>query len=113
MKIKMLETTKGSPDGFTVRSYVAGKEYSMSGGPAFDLAKVFVEQMKVAKYVIVINNLSSPKAVEVETPEKVIEIETPEKVEIKTPKKVIVKKEAKPKAKRKPARSTNSRRRKE
>ena len=101
MKIKMLETTKGSPDGFTVRSYVAGKEYNMSGIPGNDLAKVFVEQMEVAVEV-------KPKVVEVKIPEKVIEIETPEQVEIKTPEKVVVKK-AKPKADRKPTRTTRQR----
>ena len=102
MKIKMLETTKGSPDGFTVRSYVAGKEYNLSGIPGNDLAKVFVEQMEVAVEVKL-------KVVEVKTPEKVIEIETPEQVEIKTPEKVVVKKAVKPKAKRKPARTTRQR----
>jgi len=105
MKIKMLKTTKGSPDGFTVRSYVAGKEYNMSGGPANDLAKVFVEQMEVAVEV-------KSKVIEIKVPEKKLEIQTPEQVKIKTPEKVVVKKAVvKPKAKSKPARST--RRRKE
>ena len=102
MKIKMLKTTKGSPDGFTVRSYVAGKEYNMSGGPANDLAKVFVEQMEVAVEV-------KSKVIEIKVPEKKLKIQTPEKVKIETPEKVVVKKEVK--AKRKATRST--RRRKE
>ena len=103
MKIKMLKTTKGSPDGFTVRSYAAGKEYIMSGGPANDLAKVFVEQMEVAVEV-------KPKVIEIKVPEKELEIQTPEQVKIETPEKVVIKKE-KPKVKSKPVRST--RRRKE
>jgi len=101
MKIKMLKTTKGSPDGFTVRSYVAGKEYNMSGGPANDLAKVFVEQMEVAVEV-------KSKVIEIKVPEKELEIQTPEQVKIETPEKVVVKKEVK--AKRKATRSTGRRR---
>jgi len=101
MKIKMLKTTKGSPDGFTVRSYVAGKEYNMSGGPANDLAKVFVEQMEVAVEV-------KSKVIEIKVPEKKLKIQTPEKVKIETPEKVVVKKEVK--AKRKATRSTGRRR---
>jgi len=99
MKIKMLKTTKGSPDGFTVRSYAAGKEYNLSGGPGNDLAKVFVEQMEVAVEV-------KPKAkvIEIKVPEEKLEIQTPEQVKIETPEKVVVKK-AKSKAKPKPART--------
>ena len=101
MKIKMLKTTKGSPDGFTVRSYVAGKEYNMSGGPANDLAKVFVEQMEVAVEV-------KSKVIEIKVPEKKLKIQTPEKVKIETPEKVVVKK-TKSKAKPKPTRTTRRR----
>jgi len=97
MKIKMLKTTKGSPDGFTVRSYAAGKEYNLSGGPGNDLAKVFVEQMEVAVEV-------KAKVIEIKVPEEKLEIQTPEQVKIETPEKVVVKK-AKSKAKPKPART--------
>ena len=103
MKIKMLKTTKGSPDGFTVRSYVAGKEYNMSGGPANDLAKVFVVQMEVAVEV-------KAKVIKIKVPEKKLEIQTPEQVKVQTPEKVVVKK-TKPKTKSNLIRST--RRRKE
>ena len=102
MKIKMLTTTKGSPDGFTVMSYVAGKEYNLSGRSGNDLAKVFVDQMEVAVEV-------KAKVIEIKVPEKKLEIQTPEQVKIETPEKVVVKK-AKSKAKPKPART---RRRKE
>ena len=101
MKIKMLKTTKGSPDGFTVRSYAAGKEYNLSGGSGNDLAKVFVEQMEVAVEVKV-------KVIKIKVPEKKLEIQTPEQVKIETPEKVVVKK-AKPKAKPKSARTTRRR----
>ena len=101
MKIKMLTTTKGSPDGFTVRSYVAGKEYNLSGGPGNNLAKVFVDQMEVAVEV-------KSKVIEIKVPEKKLKIQTPEKVKIETPEKVVVKKEVK--AKRKATRSTGRRR---
>ena len=38
MKIKMLETRLGSPDGRTVHSYARGEQYELPD----DLAKVFV-----------------------------------------------------------------------
>lgn len=40
VKIKMLETRTGSPDGMTVRSYTKGEQYEMPG----DLAQVFVQE---------------------------------------------------------------------
>lgn len=40
MKIKMLETRTGSPDGRTVHSYVRGEEYEMPDS----LARVFVDE---------------------------------------------------------------------
>lgn len=40
VKIKMLETRTGSPDGMTVCSYVRGEQYEMPDG----LAKVFVNE---------------------------------------------------------------------
>lgn len=43
--IEMLATAKGSDDGITVHSFHAGEHYEV-GEP---LAKVFVEQIKVAK----------------------------------------------------------------
>lgn len=43
--IRMMETTEGSPDGFTVRIYEQGRQYDV---PA-DLAKAFVDDLGVAK----------------------------------------------------------------
>ena len=60
--IEMLKTTRGSEDGCTVSTFKAGGVYDMES----DLARVFVEEMKVAvKHPIL------------ETPEKII-FETPE-----------------------------------
>ncbi len=40
MKIKMLETRTGSPDGVRVRSYAKGEQYELPD----DLAQVFVQE---------------------------------------------------------------------
>lgn len=40
MRIKMLETRTGSPDGVTVRSYAKGEQYDLPDG----LAEVFVHE---------------------------------------------------------------------
>lgn len=40
VKIKMLETRTGSPDGMTVRSYARGEQYELPDG----LAQVFVSE---------------------------------------------------------------------
>jgi hypothetical protein len=47
VKIKMTRLATGSPDGRTVRRYEAGHTYDV---PA-DLARVFVDDLKVASYV--------------------------------------------------------------
>ena len=47
MRVKMLKTTKGCSDRIKVETFEKGKKYDISD----DLANVFVEQMKVAKYV--------------------------------------------------------------
>ncbi|MFV9645079.1 MAG: hypothetical protein ACNYWU_04580 [Desulfobacterales bacterium] len=65
MKIKMTEDKKGSIDGVTVNSYLAGNEYDI----AESLASVFVK-MNVAKEVINIPEIT------IETPEKPIKLET-------------------------------------
>ena len=43
----MLETEKGSPDGTVTRTYEKGKEYNLPES----LARVFIDQMEVAKEV--------------------------------------------------------------
>lgn len=49
MKIRMLETTLGSDDGYHIHEYRQGHEYDMSGSAgARDLAQVFVHVMRVA-----------------------------------------------------------------
>lgn len=45
MKIEMLKTASGSPDGTSVKNYEKGQVYDVPD----DLAKVFVDQMKVAE----------------------------------------------------------------
>lgn len=43
MRIKMLQTQRGSPDGVTVLTYEAGKEYDLTATRgARELAEVFV-----------------------------------------------------------------------
>lgn len=45
MRIRMLETAKGSPDGARVYEYTEGDEHSVDGYlMSFDLAHVFVAQ---------------------------------------------------------------------
>lgn len=45
MRIRMKETRRGADDGHTVREYLAGREYDLSGTPrAEDLAQVFVRE---------------------------------------------------------------------
>jgi len=46
-KVRMLRTAKGSPNGITVITFEAEKEYTMED----DLANVFINQMKVATEV--------------------------------------------------------------
>lgn len=83
MKLKMLHTSKGSPNGVTINTYHAGREYDMPES----LAVAFVEQMHVAAYI---------KNIEIETPEQV-EIETPEKpIKLEQTKKTIKKKRGQP-----------------
>lgn len=65
MKIKMTENKKGSIDGVTVNSYLAGIEYDI----AESLASVFVK-LNIAKEVIKIPEVT------IETPEKPIPMET-------------------------------------
>ena len=45
MKIVMTETKKGSPDGLKVNTYEKGKTYEIPE----ELAKVFVEELEVAR----------------------------------------------------------------
>ena len=83
MKLRMIKTAKGSPDGLKVVEYKKGETYEIPE----ELAKVFLEQMKVAVF-------------EIETPEDPQEeIETPEdpKPEVKTPEKKTTKKKGAPK----------------
>jgi len=65
MKIKMTENKKGSIDGVTVETYVAGNEYDI----AESLASVFIK-LNVAKEVI-----DMPEII-IETPEKPIKLLT-------------------------------------
>lgn len=75
MRVRMLKTKKGSPDGVTVTVYTVGQDYNIPD----NLADVFVNQLNVATEIELSNQ-------EIETPEKVNEIETPEKlVDMETP----------------------------
>jgi hypothetical protein len=69
MKVKMIKTKKGSPDGFTVCEYLIGESYDIPD----DLAKVFIE-MEVAEEFeeAVISDESIKEYIEevFETPEK-------------------------------------------
>ncbi len=47
-KVKMLKTQSGSRNGIEIELFESGKIYSIST----DLASVFVNQLKVAEYVI-------------------------------------------------------------
>lgn len=94
MKIKMLETKKGSPDGINVKTYIAGQVYEI---PA-SLANVFVNQLQVGEEIKIETpekdeDLETPeKNEELEIPEKEEELEIPEKDEdLETPEKVIKK----------------------
>ena len=45
MRIRMRETRRGSDDGVTVKDYLVGQEYELTGSPrAEDLAAVFVRE---------------------------------------------------------------------
>lgn len=45
MRIRMLSDQRGADDGFTVRTYFAGKDYDIGGTPrADDLAAVFLRE---------------------------------------------------------------------
>lgn len=51
-KVVMLQETKGSPDGIAVNTYEKDKEYVVdSPEMPLALAKIFVEEMKVAKAI--------------------------------------------------------------
>ena len=87
MQLKMIKTAKGSPDGLKVVEYQKGETYEIPE----ELAKVFLEQMKVAVF-------------EIETPEDPQEeIETPEdpKPEVKPRKKRRPRKKGHQKGRRK------------
>lgn len=82
MKIKMLKSTKGSIDGFTVKTYIEGKEYMIPES----LGDVFVDTMEVAIALGVNDNKPETeitnKTIKVPMP---IKIETPKKLKIETP----------------------------
>jgi hypothetical protein len=42
MRIRMLKTVRGSPDGFTVREYVVGEVVDLGDGREADLADAFL-----------------------------------------------------------------------
>lgn len=98
MKIKMLKTKKGSPDGITVNTYFEGQDYDMPNS----LADVFINQLEVAKEIgIVIREILKDneslndvldRQWDLEIPEEADEIETPEKpLAMETPMKTIKK----------------------
>lgn len=58
LKVKMLKTTPGSPDGIRVQRYDEGEVYDLSDA----LAKAFVDHMNVAEYVVVGRRDSVPAA---------------------------------------------------
>ena len=92
MKVKMLNTKKGSPDGTSVNTYLSGQEYDMPNS----LADVFINQLHVAEKVISkFVYVAPPLSNEIEIPEQV-KIEVPEKPEMETPMKTI-KKSGRPK----------------
>lgn len=66
MKIKMLKTKKGSPDGAIVNTYLVGREYDMPDS----LADVFVDQLHVAKKVVAKFIYIAPPLINIETPEQ-------------------------------------------
>lgn len=101
MKIKMLKTTKGAPDGVTINTYYEDQEYDMPN----DLADVFVNQLRVAKATASNEILKEDESLndqldrqwDLEIPEEVDEIEIPEKpIEMEMPMKRI-KKSGRPK----------------
>jgi len=47
VKVRMKTSARGSPDGLRLREYEAGRTYDLPK----DLARAFVEHMKVATYV--------------------------------------------------------------
>lgn len=47
IQVRMKKTEKGSPDGIKVNTYEEGKTYTMP----MDLAKVFINEMKIAEIV--------------------------------------------------------------
>ena len=61
MKIKMLKTEKGSPDGFTVKVYKAGSEVHLPN----DLSAAFIA---IGSAEAVVEKMTEPVAIE--TPEK-------------------------------------------
>ncbi|MDP2651735.1 MAG: hypothetical protein Q8O94_01205 [bacterium] len=63
-KIKMQKTFKGSEDGTHLKEFIAGVEYDMET----DLARVFVEEIKCAKYVLKINRLETTVETGIQTP---------------------------------------------
>ena len=60
MRIKMLRTTEGSPNGISVRSYSEGEIYDLPE----TLARVFIHDMNVAEEIPYV---PTPKKVEVPT----------------------------------------------
>ena len=81
-KVKMTKSTPGSEDGFTTNLYLVDQEYDLSE----NLAKAFVEQMKVASYMRTRNKLV------VEPSEPVVEVAPSEIKDIPEP--VVIEEEA-------------------
>jgi hypothetical protein len=91
MKIKMLKTEQGSPDGKTIETYLVNQEYDVPES----LYRAFVSGLKVAVPVnLVIEDI---KEVEEQIKEKKMEVAPKNKaMEVPVNKNVEVKKETKP-----------------
>jgi len=78
--ITMIRTEKGSNNGVKVEEFKKGEEYTVDD----NLARLFVEELKCAKYKEV-SKVETPEDKKVETPEGSNKLETTGKtVEVKT-----------------------------
>jgi len=76
-KIKMLKTTKGSPNGIKVNTYIAGETYVVGTDIPEVLAEIFIKKTKTAEYVKKEEKVAIPKPIKKEQAKEEVKMQSP------------------------------------